>query len=349
MPAKRTPASKRPQSWRLATGLAAMVAGVGLLAGAAVVTWKTFHPEPLYRYELAAADQTADAVGDDGKPSLRHGRVVAMDSDRELATFEMAESASGPVLMKWSPRVDAPFLSLVPDPDEVGELAAVLARHVPEDRPVLAWWDTSRQLQQFAPVTALFDQHLSQPLFVPAAWKAGADQVRATESAFWQGESATVEPADQQQFQDFADALLMDEGQGMSALQRLAGGQPAVLVLHIRDVLMLGQMAPDKLGVAFKRFSEMGDLHGTVSGVRDWLKRNDYAAYSIMRAGSAGVHAIALTDDDSAATLVARLLPFIGNDQHDVMGARLVYRTGEFIVYEIEPDTQASAQSGDLS
>lgn len=337
MSTRRSSSSVTRLSWRLVMGMAAMVAGVGLLAGGAVVTWKTFHPEPLYRYELTAAASTAEDAASDEAAEFRQGKVMAMGSDRELASFELAESDSGPVLMKWTPRVDAPFLTLVPDYPEAQQLAAVLQRHVPQDRPVLAWWDTSRQLQQFAAINAVFDQHLGEPLFIPNRWKAWSKQVRTTEQAFWQTDTSPPAANDEARFQSFADALLMDEQQGMAALQKLAQGKQTVLVLHIRDVIMLGQMAPDRLGVAFRQFAESGDVHGTVSGVRDWLRRNEYTAYSMMRSGGPGIRAIALTDEASANTLVARLLPFIGNDQHDVEGAKLVYRTGEFIVYEISP------------
>ena len=72
-----------------------------------------------------------------------------------------------------------------------------------------------------------------------------------------------------------------------------------------------------------------------VRRVHDWLDHNQYPAYATLRAGEKSVRAVALTDAPSAATLAARLLPFVGNDQHDVSGATLVYRVGGFVVYEI--------------
>ena len=335
------PATRR-RSWQRVAGISAMLAGAGLLAGAAVVTWQTFNPDPLYRYELQelADAQDADGDADSDAPVLRKGSLVEMDSDRELATFEVANSDSGPVLMKWHPSIDAPFLTLVPEYDEVAALGEVLDRHVPEGRPVLAWWDTSRQLQQFAAIDPVFNQYVGQPLFIPSPWKSQADLVRSTEQAFWQEGQDTADTAEQERFQAFADALLMDEQQGMKKLQELAGHEEAVLVLHIRDAIMLGQMDASRMGVAFRQFAESGDLHTTVGGVRDWLSRNDYAAYSLMQGSASKVRAVALVDEDSASTLAARLLPFIGNDQEDVDGAKLVYRTGEFIVYEIASDSE---------
>lgn len=335
----------RRRPWRRVAGASAIAAGVVLLVGAAVVSWQTFHPEPLYRYELDVQTSAAAADETSNSPVLRKGNLVGVDSNRHLATFEIASSDSGPVLMKWTPRVDAPFLTLLPDYDEVAALADVLQRHVPASRPLMAWWDTTRQLQQFTAINAVFDQHLGQPLFIPAVWRPWSDKVRSTEQEFWNSSVTEIAESDQQRFREFADALLMDEHKGMAHLRKLAGGEKTVLVLHLRDVIMLGQMAPSKLGVAFREFPDSGDVHGTVSGVRDWLSRNEYSAYSVMRGGGHMFRAIALTDDVSAATLVARLLPFIGNDQHDVDGATLVYRTQGFMVYEIAPEAAMSAMA----
>lgn len=331
----------RFSAWRRVTGLGAIVAGLALLTGAVIVTWQTLNASPLYRYELDSSPQMAPSHEDaDSLPAWRTGSVVAQEQGRRLATFEVAGQADDPVLMKWTPSVDAPFLTLLPDYTEISALAEVIQRHVPAGRKVMAWWDSSRQLRHLSGVDVIFGEHLGQPLFVPSPWKPWASSVQAIEQQFWHTQT---DAAAQEQFHRFSEALLMDETEGMAQLRQIAGGQAVVLVLHIRDAILLGQLSPEKLGVAFREFSSTGDVHGSVSGVRDWLARHEYPAYTVMRSEGTQVRAVALADDESGTTLVARLLPFAGNAQHDVEGAQLVYRTGGFIVYEIAAEPAVSA------
>lgn len=332
----------RLKARRLA-GLGAIVAGLVMLTGAAVVTWQAVTPGPLYDYQLEAArtDQDTEPGATRAMP-LRKGSVVDQEHGRRLAEFEVADSPGGPVLMSWTALVDDPFLKLLAPLEEVRDLAGVLQRHVKDGTQVLAWWDTSREFHHLAGVSVVFDQNLGQPLFVPAAWRPWRSNVETIEQRFW---NIADDRTQHDHFQDFADALLMDEDHGIAALQALAGGQKTVLVLHARDVILLGQMAPSRLGVAFREFTDQGDVHGSVAGVQGWLGRHDYAAYTVMRAQQARLRAVALTDEASAQTLVARLLPFVGNAQHDVSGATLVYRAGGFIVYEIAAASDATATS----
>ena len=130
-------------------------------------------------------------------------------------------------------------------------------------------------------------------------------------------------------------------------LRSLAGeGKPIVLVLHLRDIILLGQMFPDRLGVAFQDFGASGDVHGMVRGVRAWLEQNGYVAYSVLQGRDMPVRAVALTDEASGRTLAARLLPFMGNEQSDVAGATLVYQVGGFSVFEIAPADVTADASG---
>src|SRR5699024_7013333 len=136
-------------------------------------------------------------------------------------------------------------------------------------------------------------------------------------------------------FEDFVDALLSDEEAGIAALQELAGDQSPILALHLRDIILLGQLAPERIGVAFREFPVGGDTHSMVSRVRRWVMDHDYVAYSVMRVSDSRVRAIAITDKASGSALAVRLLPFIGNDQSSVPGTTLVYKQGGFWVYEL--------------
>jgi len=318
-----------------------LVMGVGaLLLGAAAWIWmRGMAAEPPYRYEMdaAPAQQAAPETlrSAQGVLPLQTGRVlVAGGAGDVLARFATVGSADGPVLMRWQPTVDGPFLRLPPDLGEIEALAEVLERHVDPQTPVLAWWDVSRQLGLLSGVRTVFDAPLGKPLFIPAAWRGARGQVEAVETAFW---GATAQGDEAARFERFADALVMEEGAGMDALRSLLPDQRAVLVLHVRDAIQLGQMRPDRIGVAYREFPPSGDVHGMVRSVRGWLGEDGYTAYALMRNENQPLKAIALTDDASGMTLAARLLPFIGNAQYDVPGTTLVYQTGGFVVYEIGP------------
>lgn len=310
---------------RLRTLLVAL--GLAALAAAAwLFTQQRTAPAP-YRYEAAQA--AADADGAAGWQTMR---VVATDNQQVLAEFPVASSASGPVRMDWHAQVDDPLLQLSAPLDEVRLLAEVLARHQGAGTPVLAWWDTGRQLQVLGVGDVLFDQHLAEPLFVPARWNGQREAVLRTEQAFW----GKVEARQRERFEAFSRALVAPEEEGVKLLRAIAGERKAVLVLHLRDMLLLGQMYPRALAIAFQDFADSGDVHRSVRGVHGWLREGDHEAYAIMKLPSKLLRVVALNDQASGDTLAARLLPFIGNRQEDVAGLTLVWKGGGFVVFELD-------------
>ncbi|MGE3927675.1 MAG: hydroxylamine oxidation protein HaoB, partial [Lautropia sp.] len=266
---------------------------------------------------------------------LRQAAVIQPEELTPLAELAVAESPAGPVLLHWQAPLDAPVLTLMPPASEVAALAPVLERHVAAGTSVLAWWDVSRQLALLSSPPVAFGRHLGKPLFVPARWQARRPDIEAIERDFW-GIADTPEfRAEQDRFQRFVDALVADEREGMAGLRALAEGKPTVLVLHVRDAILLGQMAPRRIGVAFRDFGGVTDVHSMVRRVHAWLDQNRYPAYATLQLPDQRVRAVAFTDTPSTETLAARLLPVIGNDQRDVAGATLVYRVGGFVVYQI--------------
>lgn len=300
------------------------VAGVSMLVVASSLLWKHLNAPALYRYvEQPQAAST---------PQSRTLQVVSTADEQVLAEVEVATGPEGPVLLSWRARVDDPMLYLPAPRDETQALAAIVAKHRKPGVPVLAWWDTSRQLRHWGGGDMLFDQHLAVPLFVPKAWGAQKGQAARVEQAFW-GDAAA---ADQRKaFEAFAQALVATEDDGVRQLRALVPGGTAVIVLHVRDVLLLGQMFPSALGVAFQDFNDSGDVHRSVRGVRGWLSDESQAAYTVLKQPGNVLRAVALRDEASANTLVARLLPFVGNRQEDVSGLTLVYRSGAYAIFEL--------------
>ncbi len=346
-------------------GLAAIVGGLVLIGLAAAMLWRQPATPAPYRYVTGEVVPPTElgALAELGGQTLtvRRASIVSDEHPTPLAELEFIESATtpagadgaaaappGPILLDWKARVDDPFLTITTPPGDVAALAAVLQRHVGTDARLLAWWDLSRLFKRLAGVDVAFEQHLGVPLFLPAPWR--NTDVSAVERAFWQAGEAEgrapskAQAAELERFERFASALTAPEGEGITALQALAAGSKTVLVLHLRDVVLLGQMMPDKLGVAFRDFGTMNDVHGMVRRVHGWLDEHKYPAYGVLQNPDRPLRAIALTDEASTRTLVARLLPFMGNDQRDVPGATLVYQLGGFSVFEIAPAAAPTAR-----
>jgi len=313
---------------RSALRLLALLLGLALLALAALTAWQSFGAAAPYRYvELRAA--TA------GEP--RTVQVIATAGERLLAEADVVSAPDGPVLLDWRARVDEPMLHLRAPREETQALAAVLARHRAPDTPVLAWWDTSRQLRHWGAGAMHFDRPLGVPVFVPRDWSAQRARVAEVERAYWGDAADAADAAQRAGFQTFARALAAPEAEGVALLRTLVPGSKAVVVVHLRDVLLLGEMFPQALGVAFQDFADTGDVHRSARGVRGWLTEGEHSAYGLVKLPGNVVRAVALRDEASANTLIARLLPFIGNRQDDVRGLTLVYRSGAYAVYELSP------------
>lgn len=320
---------------------AASAAGLVLMLAACALLWRHFSAPPVYTYVLGETVPAAEAgplsAYVEAGLTVRRASLQAAEQSSSLASLDIAETPAGPVLLNWQARVDDPFMTLSVPPQDVVALAGVLKRHVHAQSKVFAWWDTSRQIKALGGLDLRFDRHLGLPLFLPAHWSGQRANIEKIERGFWaaDGHDASDE---REQFRRFALALTAPEAEGMAMLRSLVGdGQSAVLILHLRDIILLGQMFPDRLGVAFQDFGASNDVHGMVRRVHAWLEEHKYTAYGVLQANGQPVRAVALTDMASANTLAARLLPFMGNQQHDVVGTTLVYQTGGFSVFEIAP------------
>ena len=320
---------------------AASAAGLALILVACALLWRHFTAPPIYKYVIGETVPAAEAgplsAYVEAGLTVRRASLQSAEQASSLATLDIAETAAGPVLLNWQARVDDPFMTLAVPPQDVVALSGVIKRHVPAQSRVFAWWDTSRQINALGAIDFMFDRHLGLPLFLPAHWSGQRANIEKIESGFWAGDARDATD-ERERFRQFARALTAPEAEGMAMLRSLAGeGKPVVLILHLRDIILLGQMFPDRLGVAFQDFGASNDVHGMVRRVHAWLEEHKYAAYGVLQANGQPVRAVALTDAASAKTLAARLLPFMGNEQHDVAGTTLVYQAGGFSVFEITP------------
>lgn len=343
------------QQWRWRCTTAAIVALALATLGMLTPAWSQGSGQSSasapYRYVVGGQIKAEElgVLAPLAKKQIAVHQAEVMSADGQLlANFEVAETRDGPVAFGWQPQVDAPLLRLLPLTKEVADLAPVLERHVPKQGRVFAWWDSSRELGLLSGVDMAFDKHLGVPLFLPPQWQKTQADIDSIEADFWKSDADSgVVKAQHKRFQRYVHALLADEKAGVAELQQLAGDKPAAFIVHVRDIILLGQMAPDKIGVAFRDFPKTGDVHGMVRSVRGWVKKQGYPAYALIGQETGHkVRVVALTDEASGQTLAARLLPFIGNNRSTVPGTVLVYRTGGFWVYQLG-DTPEEANSND--
>ena len=67
--------------------------------------------------------------------------------DQPLATGHTAKRGQGaPVLLDWENRTSELLVSMDSKLAELAALSAAIVKHAPKDALILAWWDTSRQV-----------------------------------------------------------------------------------------------------------------------------------------------------------------------------------------------------------
>ena len=222
---------------------------------------------------------------------------------------------------------------------ELTLLAPAIAKHVPKDAAILAWWDTSRQIQLLSGVETVFTSHLSEPLITPSFWRPRIEAIEKYEREFW-GSTASAE--ERGKFQRFADALSAEATEGAAMLRELTGGREAFVVVHISDLYKLGLMRPDRIGVAYKDFPlKGGNVHGLSAMVKRWLTDNNYTSQTVHGLSENYARAYYLTDAKSGNTLLAQMLPMTTSQPLEFKAVQLVYQQGGYWVYKI-PSAQPS-------
>lgn len=338
----KEPAGVRPKISRW-LGVALLLAGSLILILSLVSAWYQSRIPP-YGYTWEEGDLLMGNKGGEQIEQIKRlvGESLALYAGwvvrgpERLARFWAAENRGKVALLKWEPSVEEPFIRVYPPLSELLDLVSALREHGAGKR-ILTWWDVSLALSLLdGTLTLAFSAPINEPLLLPPRWSPrGALEV---ERAFWRGLASDEE---RRMFRRFAEALVAEPTPGKKALCRMAGGSPYVLILHLRDIILLGALYPHKLGVAFKDFPDSGDVHRAIRTIYPWLEGNRYVAYSVMRPEKAGFYrVVALMDEGSANALASTLLPFVGRSlapmAQPVTGEELVlvYQVGGFWVYE---------------
>lgn len=318
------------------TGIVAVAVGLGLIGWA---SWGKFfaQPDPPYHYEPVASAPATPPHTETPVPEnipVEHYRVVAEDG-AVIATAQVGKAPDlGRVLLEWQGLGD-PTITQTASLREVLSLAKAVREHVPADAEVLAWWDTSRQLQALAGSETVFNQHLGTPLFVPKKWENEKDLVLSVEAEFWRDELSGDAPDGN--FPAFVDALASAPDEGMAQLRQLAGGERSILVVHLVDALKVGLMRPERFPITYRDFPRTGgNVHGMIRMVKAWVESQGLGAYSVHPLGSDRIRVYALPEGVATSTLLGRLLPFSTSRSLQVDGITLVYQVGGYWVYRID-------------
>lgn len=304
--------------------------------------WLWFNPGPApYRYQLAEEGDVSKfpKLGLQAWPDLALSRyeIYTEGVDKPLASGHAARRGSGaPVLLDWENRTSELIVSTDSKLSELTALASAIAKHAPREALILAWWDTSRQINLLSGRDTLFKSHVGEPLIVPAMWRGRTDAVRKYEDEFWGGRANDQERAG---FQRFADALLAEPEKGAAQLRELAGARgasgDAYVAIHVSDLYKLGLMRPEQFDITYKHFPMEGNMHGLIGYLKQWMQDNNFVTYTLQSLNDKMVRAYFLREPKSAQTLIAQMLPFTESQPLDLQPLQLIYQQGGYWVYKI--------------
>jgi hydroxylamine oxidation protein HaoB len=316
-----------------------LVAGGFLVLGWLAYLWLSPGSAP-YHYKLVEEGgvDKFGKLGLEAWPDLGISKqeVLVEGVDQPVALAYLARRGNGPpVMLSWENQSGEPVVFLDGKLSELTLLASAIAKHVPKDAVVLAWWDTSRQIRLLTGYETVFNSHLSQPPIMPSLWHARSGAIEKYEREFWKAPASAEES---QKFQRFADALAADPKEGAVMLRELTGGREAYVAVHLSDLYKLGLMRPERLDVAYKDFPlKGGNVHGLSGMVKRWQADNKHTAYSVHGLSENLVRAYFLTGDKTGNTLLAQMLPFTTTNPLEFQALKLVYQQGGYWVYKIPP------------
>lgn len=322
---------------RLSPGLAAAAGSVLAAAGSVLLYLAWSAPDA--QEELALWDHVQagvvdpEASGIRGLPAdvaLERWELRLPDRDRPLAEMTTAELNGRRVVVSFRSLLAQPIERVDVDPAALAEAARAIREHAPEDAVILGWWDTSRALALLSDREARFGRALAKPLLVPDPWRDREHELAARARAFL-GEAGNDEDPD---FDRFVEALLAPPETGLEILRELAGGEPAILVLDLRDVYKLAALAPERFPWGYRDFPAAERSHGLIRQVKDWLRENGYAAYAVEPRPESGVR-VHWLGEAATRTLAAKLLPFDTAEPLSFPDLPLVFQHGTYWLWRV--------------
>lgn len=326
--------------------------GIVLVTGGLFVlgwfTYLWFKPEPPpYRYQLIEEGgvEKFEKLGLETFPNLSISMFeVRMDSvDKPLAVaYRASRAGSVPILLHWENHFPEPINFLGGMFSETTAVSSAIAKHVPKDAVILAWWDISRQIGLLSERDTLFTSHLGRPVIAPSYWRERQHTIEQYEQEFWGAQGPEEENG---RFDRFVEALISYPSEGASILRELAGSREAYIVVHVSDIYKLGLLRPERIDVAFKDFPLTGNVHGLSGQVKAWMVNNNYSAYTLQSLNEKEVRAYFLRESGGSNSLLAKMLPFSKWRPMDLDALQLIHKEGGYWVYKIPPSDSPNGLS----
>ena len=316
-------------------GILLVTGGILLLVWFA---WLWFNPGPApYRYQLSEEGPVSQfpQLGLEAWPDLTLARfeVYTEGVDQPLATGHTAKRGQGaPVLLDWENRTSELLVSMDSKLAELAALSAAIVKHAPKDALILAWWDTSREVNLLSGRDTLFKSHIAEPMIVPVVWRDRMEAIGKDENEFW---GARPNDEERRRFQRFADALLAEPDKGAAILRELAGNREAYIALHVTDLYKLGLMRPSQFDITYKNFPMEGNMHGLIGYLKQWMQDNKFVTYTLQSLNDKMVRGYFLRDPTEQRALIAQMLPFTQSQPLDLQALQLIYQQGGYWVYKI--------------
>ncbi|MDP6952544.1 MAG: hydroxylamine oxidation protein HaoB, partial [Alphaproteobacteria bacterium] len=129
---------------------------------------------------------------------------------------------------------------------------------------------------------------------------------------------------------------------GVAALATIADGRPAFITVQLADAYKLALARPQNIGIGYRDFSRTGEIHDDIRQVKDWLARQGFGIYAVEQMGVARNRVYYVADEETADSLLMRMLPFGEFEPLALEGLKLVANYGSYWVYEIVPPIPAS-------
>ncbi len=330
-------AKTRTARFMLGTAVVTAIGAAGIIA---VIGWSNPANDapPLYAYEDIAPQVVPQAATD--LAALIPGATVstvalrAAEPNRVIANAQVVKLPDETeVIVGWASDAPEPILRSDVSAQEELLLVTALHKYLPENSTILAMPTFSARLAHFVaadyPLAAFAGQEV---LRLPGPWLGQQDAVAEIESRWFAREAGPTDA-----FGAFIDALLAEDVYGAARLQTLAGPNDSYIILHVRDVFDLGISVPDRILVSQRDFPAAGIAHDKARAVKDWAKDENYAAYAVERREGGAVRAYYLAEAKAKSTLLGQLLPFNTADLGQVAGTTLVFQTGGYWIYRLQP------------
>lgn len=322
-------------------GFALAAVGAGLLGWAG---WQMLQPMPLPYAIVASPDAQAlvkdvDFTLPEGYSS--QGYEVRVEGVKEPVARFVAFGRDGKPegLLAWRNEMQSAVLSADIDPAEGLAVAEAVRKYAPENAVLIGLGDAANRLSVLTGRKSLVGVGGLEPVLVPDIWRDRSAAVVETASDFFAAQSeGALETA------DIAEALLSDEMTGAARLAAAVGEKPAFLILHLTDVLRLGELYPDRFSIGYRDFPGATGSHALMKTVSTWLKEQGYHGYAVEPRAADVVRVYFLANAQAGGTLLAQALPFTTSNPMELDVLDLVYQRGGTWIYRLKPIVPAAIE-----